>query len=480
MKSILLFFSFIVLIQNCTAQDVALSIQSLKEDLNILRYNLETVHADLYLYNTKEVIDDQFDAIEAQLNKPMSSFEFFQLLTPLHALIGNGHTSIALSKAYFAKIREEKKLLPFALYQDDGKIYILQNNSRDTTIVDGSVLEEINGQPTLDLVDEMVEKMTRDGDNDTGPRKRLLRNFNTRYLFYYPELDYYNCLIKDSSGHSSLVKVEALRLDECKKNKKDRYTSKESFWTSDMPAFSLDIEGKQAIMTLRTFDKKTIRKRNEKSKKWFQKSFAEINQRGVEQLVIDMRENGGGDPEPTIELFSHLYDKPFVFYKKMFTITNKIPNPKLYKGPIFLFNWQAKFKLKREGDIFRVKNVAGLKSYEPAKEQFTGEVIVLVDPYSFSATGEMTAILKEYDRVTFVGEEPGGNPNTNTSGVMLPLTLPNSQIRVTIPLVVFQMNVSFENTKRGIIPDYPLRNSIDDEIKGRDAVMEYVKELRSK
>lgn len=112
------------------------------------------------------MIDQQFSDIESQLNEPMSSLEFFQLLTPLHALIGNGHTVIVPSKAYYSKVRNEMKLLPFSLYQDEEQIYIQRNSSKDTSIANGSILEEINGRPTIDIVNEMVEKTTRDGDND--------------------------------------------------------------------------------------------------------------------------------------------------------------------------------------------------------------------------------------------------------------------------------------------------------------------------
>ena len=77
------------------------------------------------------------------------------------------------------------------------------------------------------------------------------------------------------------------------------------------------------------------------------------------------------------------------------------------------------------------------------------------------------------------GEEAGGNPNQNVSGVGLSLVLPHSQIQVTMPLVLFEMNVSFENTGRGVIPDYKVRKSWKDVLEKRDVVMEFTKELIS-
>lgn len=455
------------------AQEKLLSVAQLQEDFKILRYNIEEVHAALYLYTSKETIDQAFDEAASQLDRPMTEIEFYRIIAPLQGFIKNGHTQIAPSKAYFDIIKTEKKLLPFSLYHDNGNIFILQNLSQDTSIQLGSIIRELNGENMMQIVEEFAEEMTKDGDNMTFPIERAVRNFNTRYFYSRDQPAFYNLKLEDRNGNIKAIKMEGLPLEIIKKNRDFRYGKPVDFWASDDPVYTLAFKDKTAIMTLKTFSKSSIRKRNKKSKQWFKESFAKILKHQTEKLIIDLRSNGGGDPEPTIELFSHLYPKSFTFYKAMYTETQKIPNGKLYKDPVFLLNLYTKIKLKKNGDRYDVKNVAGLKPYPPAKEQYTGEVIVLIDAYSFSATGEMCAILKEHDRVTFIGEETGGNPNQNTSGMMLQLTLPQSQIRAIIPLVVFEMNVNFPNTAQGIIPDIPLHNTVDDQINGFDRVMDY-------
>ena len=92
----------------------------------------------------------------------------------------------------------------------------------------------------------------------------------------------------------------------------------------------------------------------------------------------------------------------------------------------------------------------------------------------------MTAILKEHNRATFIGEEPGGNPIENISGVQYFLTLPATGNRILMPFIRFKMNVDFENTGRGILPDYPVRPSINDIINGHDKVMAFTLDLIQK
>jgi len=50
-------------------------------------------------------------------------------------------------------------------------------------------------------------------------------------------------------------------------------------------------------------------------------------------------------------------------------------------------------------------------------------------------------------------------------------------MRMSIPLFYEKMKVNFENTGHGVIPKYPVRNSIQDELAGRDAVMDFTIDL---
>jgi len=57
--------------------------------------------------------------------------------------------------------------------------------------------------------------------------------------------------------------------------------------------------------------------------------------------------------------------------------------------------------------------------------------------------------------------------------VMMMMTLPNSKIRVRQSMICFETNVNFENDGYGAKPDYPIKNTIEQEIKGEDGVMQW-------
>ncbi|MDB4293095.1 hypothetical protein N9954_06760, partial [Maribacter sp.] len=94
---------------------------------------------------------------------------------------------------------------------------------------------------------------------------------------------------------------------------------------------------------------------------------------------------------------------------------------------------------------------------------------------------EVAGMLKSYRKnVVFIGEETGGNPTQNTSGIMVFMNLPNSKIRVMQSLICFETNVNFENDGYGAKPDYPVKNTIEQELKGEDSVMKWTLDYISK
>lgn len=236
-----------------------------------------------------------------------------------------------------------------------------------------------------------------------------------------------------------------------------------------------------AIMEIKTFSTYYVKKAKQNFKKFFDNAFESIEKNNIEHLIIDLRDNGGGDEMPTLQLFSHLSEQPFTFYETMYTKTNRIANPKLYNSRWFSMNFlYPLFKLKKNGKVYNIKGIPGLKKHKPATTIFNGDVYILTNGFSFSATGEITSFIKNSNRAVFTGEEVGRNANQNISGTTRILTLPNTKIRIRIPVELFKLNVNHKNAGHGVIPDYNIRPSITDKINGTGVEMEYALELIKK
>lgn len=449
----------------------------LKEDLATMRRHFETVQAGLYTYTSKAKLDQQFEAIEEQLDKPMRDIEFYRLLAPILEPIGNGHTNIGPSDGFLNHHRTQLKLFPVSVKWLNSTLYIFLDLSTPFEMPIGSKILAINGQKADSLFVEMRKSFTRDGYNLTGPNRRLAGRFRHHYSYQFGNPDTFVLTVENAEGEVQEVKLAAEAYETILDNYRERYQEK---LEDDDPLLSIKIEDKVATMTIQTFSTGYAKNQGQKFKPFLDDAFLQINQAGVEHLIIDMRGNGGGDPEPTIQLFAYLHDKPFTFYKEISTITRNIPDNRMYKDKIFLQELFFPLRTKRDRDIFQVKGISGTKESQPLQPHYAGKVYALIDGNSFSATGEMTAILKEHDRVIFIGEEAGGNPVRNTSGIMLRLVLPHTKVNVINPAILWKMNVSFENTGHGVVPDHAVEPSIEELIEGKDVVMAFTKELIKK
>ena len=81
---------------------------------------------------------------------------------------------------------------------------------------------------------------------------------------------------------------------------------------------------KTALLTVNTFSTET-RKNQRKFFKFLNRSFKEIQEKGIENLILDIRENTGGDDGNDMELASYLINKPFKENKFRKLNTNELP-----------------------------------------------------------------------------------------------------------------------------------------------------------
>lgn len=466
------------------------TIAQLQEDFKVFRYNLEQVHAGLYYYTPKSTIDAALDAAYAKIDHPMDEIEFHRLLTPLLPKIANGHTLFIPSQAYFKQRRSNHLIFPFSVYYDQGEVYVLRNSSNEDNIQQGAKIITINDTAVKEIFNHFVENETRDGANLTLPQATAAEAFSRLYAAHYGNPAMYKLELEQPTGELVTFEIAGLQLKDIRVNREKRYGKPEKPWHEiNNNALLLDIKKDIAIMTIRTFSSDYAKKVGQKFKPFYKDAFAKIAAADVQHLIIDMRQNGGGDPMPTIELFRHLHDQPFPFYRDVTAITKKLPNPEYYASDVFTVKAASFLAMRKRGEVYAVKQnmlssmagLKGLKVSKPAKKNiYKGKVYVLTDAGSFSATGEMAGIIKNYDRAIFIGEETGGNPSMNVSGLNPALILPNTKVRAFMSLWQWDMAVDLENRDRGLIPDYPVRNSIEDEIKGRDAVMEFTLDLIKK
>ena len=97
--------------------------------------------------------------------------------------------------------------------------------------------------------------------------------------------------------------------------------------------------------------------------------------------------------------------------------------------------------------------VIGKHLVPPRKKSFPGNVYVLTNGLTFSASSLFCNAVKGQSNVNLVGEETGGGWHGN-SGVMIPdIILPNTKLRVRLPIFRLVQYQHLPKTGSGVIPD---------------------------
>jgi C-terminal processing protease CtpA/Prc len=245
----------------------------------------------------------------------------------------------------------------------------------------------------------------------------------------------------------------------------------------EKPPIQLNHRQGIALLTVRTFGMGPYQNAKISYPSFLKSVFQELEDKNTQHLIIDLRDNGGGADAYGKILVQHLIDKPFRYYEHLrinntefsfFEHTNIPPDERIQNPGRFRKNDEGTFDL-----LFH----PNLGEQKPIPPIFKGKAYVLINGNSFSGTGECTSLIHFHKKAVFIGEECGAGYYGNTSGFMPMLILPNTKIRVRIPMIRYTMAVSGYPQDRGIIPDHPVSPTIEDLLSQRDTVMEFTIDL---
>jgi len=472
-RKYIIFFLALTLSVLCGAQNSnkLFTKSELQADLQLLQQELQANHPGLYSYSTKAEVDEAFLAIATSIDKPLSDIEFYRKLIPLNAIIKDAHTQFVIPASFDQVRNTTLPRFPFALHFDGSQLKVKRNLSNNENIQIGWQVLEINKEPFGKLIEEFKVVGSRDGHNTTLPIYRINYDFSGIYSTMKGCPSSFEMKFKDLAGQVQTMDVKALLVEEIIANQKERYPT---FQKEKKKPLRLEIKDDIATLTVETFLKGTIKANGQSYKKYFKEAFAKINAEGVNHLIIDIRDNRGGWPEVGDELLSYLISEPFHQGKSDWAITNKIAHPEFYKGKGYIkhFN-RLKFK-KGENGYNVIWNESATK---PKKNSFAGQVYLLTNGASCSQSGAFAGLLKDKSNTLFIGEEPGANANQQCAGDMITLVLPNTKVKLILPLRKLTLNVSFKNIGHGVIPDHEIKSTVKDIQEGRDAVMDFTMKL---
>jgi C-terminal processing protease CtpA/Prc len=453
----------------------------LKEDVQILEKILESNHPSLYWYTPKEKMDGYFAETINSINDSMNEVQFRNKIAALVSQIHCGHT-VVLNSNEFAKVNSKIRLPQFPLAiktWDDSMVVVASIYPKATNIKRGTIITSINGRTNKEMLDSFYKYISIDGNVASYKSQRVSNNFGAWYKNVFGLDTSYLIGYIDSIGVERKEKLRTFRMPVLDKSKMDSLqkllasykvpTKKEIRKQRRNAQLSLKFDDttSTAYMHLAGFSVNGLQK-------FMRHSFKQLDAHQAKNLVIDVRDNGGGHLNNSIRLTRYLAKQPFKVADTVAAINRNFVQGK-YIHQSFWFWFPLNFNTtKMEDGRYHYHRFETIK-YQPfSKHHFDGKIYLLQGPTTFSAATVFTGSLKGQDNVKLVGEETGGGYYGNSAIHLPTIILPNSKIQVTLPL--FRVVLDKDRPKgRGVMPDVLVPPNSFAIKKGVDNKIEYIR-----
>ncbi len=459
-----------------------MSAMEMQADFDLMRHAFEEAHPGLYRYSTKAEMNKGFDTQRAKLSHAMTKWQFEAVVAETLALIRCGHTSMNVDEAMETAMKNARTF-PLRVLIEEGRRLMVQLNDTpdDQTIRPGMEIVEINGHKVADLLSRFLPLQSADGDVETGKRRGIVGRFAQYYWWLVEQPGDFTVKATDVAGKTVIVKLIGVTDAERMKNQNPvNDTMKASIGklmggSRENLSLRFVKNPQVAVIRVRYFVGDNFRQ-------WVEDTFKSLREKGTETLIIDLRGNGGGDDMNGATLASYLTDKSFRYFDhiNVKTIT-----------PSFTEHTDLKIDAKRRADLregttanpaggyfLTAKMHPGLAEQPPGKHPFPGRVFVLIDGGTVSTASDFCAVVHHLKRANFVGEETGGGYYGNNSGLMPTLTLPNSKVKVRLPMYEYWNAVAgYDGKRRGTRPDHVVELKTADLLRGVDAQLDQALKL---
>jgi len=400
----------------------------LQEDFKQLQQIIESEHPKLYTNN--EELDNIIKSQYKLLKDDMEEHEFYKIIAPIVAALNCGHTFLKLSDGLYQAMGMKGRFLPLIVKVIQNRVYVFK--SLDSPAVpEGAEIVNINGRSVRDIISVFLNNISSDGENTSMKYFRMNKWFNEYYILFIENPKAYKITYIPMDGENKQEVILTPLVGEQYKNKVG-----EIFTEPDNEYYDGSFEKDYAVLNINSFyflDTYHTKKFWE----FLNTFFKDIRENKIEHLILDLRDNIGGNPDNSAYLFRYLISKESTYYVKNF-----VPRWDYLKDPL-----------------------------EPFKNYFTGRLYILINGGSFSSTGLLCSLLKYHNIGVFIGQETGGS---FACGSLYPyILLFNTQIKLHYTRDIVKTAVSGLKAGRGIMPDYVIAPTIEDYVISRDPEMEY-------
>lgn len=437
------------------------------EDLEFLKGALTTTHPSFGRYTHPDSIYQKIEQLIQDVRNDELDYPFrvqvASVLNDIHCI----HTYLFSDRV---RKRDARKptFIPLAVFFDGKDLWVSEVYLDSLKQIKGKRIDSIDHKPVRDIVKPILKYRSGDGTSDAFSQAyfNYRVNFSTLYRYYFqPDtLITMHLSSGDKPGKDVCIPYTNFTI----KRKKDQ-SPKPIFRTRNRK-FHLDSTLHIGILTISSFNPP------KKSRRFYKDVISYLNDNDIQDLVIDLRNNTGGNIHEAERLLSYLIDTTMYY-----TLERKKTN--LGKYGTFMSNWYliANF-FKRKVFSFdrRYRRdewfVIDQKTKVNRRYHYDGQVYVLQNGLTSSSSTVTSSYLKKHIGATIIGGESGGGAYGNNGLFYATSKLPNSKIRIRMPQYWLDYHLGADNG-RGVRPDIEIKYRIQDVLLERDLEMEQVRRI---
>lgn len=446
------------------------------EDIQYLKRKLDLLHPGMGYYTPKARMEFLYDSLYNNLTTPVDYLTFYRHISPLVNALKDGHTNLNHRRNF---INKTTRFIPFYIRQADNSYFISHNVSADTTLRRGTELLSINGRLITDIHRDFIttDHAGSDGDNLTGRQQWSMMQFADYYAAQLGSADtisvQYRLLGDNVVRQTRLACLTATVFKEVLSKRYEEI----NYSRPNLAVRMLDEPTHTAVLRVSTF----LGQQRYDPFQWvfkrrLKQAFRQIHKQGVENLIVDVQNNGGGAVINSARLLQYWLPKPFrVMDGEQMKLAARKELVNRW-NPVSALNFSLRYRSDGKGGFL---TRPARSRYRPNKAMaFRGNLYFLMNGASFSASTSVLAKTLDAGIGTYVGEASGGAYWGDFAGHFKFITLPNSRLQVRIPLKKLTHAVAADRANGfNVEPDFDVSRSYDDLLANRDYLLTYTLDL---
>lgn len=414
------------------------------EDLDYLYKSLIDAHYNIYAYVDKKDFESNYRMIRSSIdNDSITLLDATNIFQRVISAANNGHTEIDFPiSSYITYANAGGTLFPLELAFEDDKSLIRKNFSNNQEIKIGSEVKSINGMSMSDVLSKINPQISAE--------RRYFKNAKIE-MYSFPRF-YWQVF-----GKQDEFEVEIFTEGKVKKFKLNAVDLIEGYETkrSEVTNAKMKLEFRKNIAYLNPGD---FSGDEQQYQQFIDSSFFAIKNKGNRDLIIDLRNNRGGNDSFSDYLVSYFANKPFKWSSNFTLKTSQFLKEHTRKNSDTTKTYFKEILSHKNGEVYSPE--LGYFQPQEKSKRFLGNVYVLVNRQSYSQATVTAAQIQDYGFGIIVGEETGEYPSLYAS--QFQYTLPNTSVVVKVSKG-YITRVNGSTAKKGVIPDMVIQDHLLDE-----------------